>query len=137
MSDNGTSPRGLVEVAVGPCRCPNTPHVDGDIVYLYPELGMAGGLAAQVALALSTSMQERVTGMTLALIDYGVADWTFTDAKGAKVDINPATIRGALPWKRGGREVAEKAADLYQDIVNVPLAPRPRKRTSKTPTGSS
>lgn len=137
MSENGTSPHGLVEVGVGACRCPGTPHPDGDVVFLYPELSMAGGIAAQVALAMGSDTAERVSGMYQALVDHAVADWTFVDAKGAKVDINPATIRGALAWLHGGAEVATKAIELYGDIANVPLVPKPRKGKTPTRTGSS
>lgn len=137
MSSNGTGPAGLVEVRVGACRCPGTPHTDGDIVYLYPELSMAGGIAAQVALAFGETAIEKTSGVAQALVDHAVADWTFVDAKGAKVAINAATIRGALPWKRGGREVVEKATELFSDVVAVPLVPKSRKGKTPTRTGSS
>ena len=37
----------MVEVRVRDCACPDTPHPDGDLVYLRPVLGLIGGLEAQ------------------------------------------------------------------------------------------
>ena len=34
---------------MGACRCPGTPHPDGDTVYLRPKLGLAAGIAVQAA----------------------------------------------------------------------------------------
>ena len=36
-----------VAVGVGACQCPGTPHPDGDVVYLRPQLGLAAGIAIQ------------------------------------------------------------------------------------------
>ena len=54
----------LVPVPVGDCRCPGTPHEDGDVVFLYPKLGMEGG--SEVAMAAFNQYAEVLRGGPLA-----------------------------------------------------------------------
>ena len=128
----------LVPVPVGACRCDGTPHPDGDIVFLHPNLSMNGGLAAQAAMWIDDPVQRGVA-LYGAMIDHGIADWTFVDPKGATFEINPERIREFLPWGEGGSEVSRKAAELYGGSVATPFArlmEQVRTRTgSSSPTG--
>jgi hypothetical protein len=126
----------LIPVPVGACRCPGEPHSDGDVVFLYPKLGLEGGIAVQAAVFLNEGATARVQAAYIALVDHGIADWSFSNGTGEKIPISPATIRGSLPWMEGGAEVARAAFNQYADVVRTasgaPLAPKPRKRTRPT-----
>src|SRR6478672_8848061 len=121
----------LVPVPLGYCPCEGTPHAEGDTVYLYPDLSMAGGMAAQGAISEATSAtgldQLRLQELLAQVwITHGVADWTFLEdpdagGKRAKVPVTPANIALALPYGKGGRLVADKADDLYNEAVLAPL----------------
>lgn len=128
----------LIPVPVGACRCPGAPHQDGDVVYLYPELTLTGGIAASAAVSSGGTPSQVYQGVALALIEHGVADWTFVNADGNKIAINEATIRGALPWTKGGAQVASAAIERYQDSIADPFSkPSTTGRKKKTRTSSS
>lgn len=114
-----------VAVSLGACYCPETPHADGDVVYLAPSLSMTGGMAAQAAIAEGISdpmlMQERLAAIWTR---FGIVDWNLVDEGGHPIPINPANIAAALPYGKGGRLVAEKADDLYAEDILAPLVER-------------
>jgi len=124
----------LVPVPLGYCPCEGTPHADGDTVYLYPELSMSGGMAAQAAISEAvtpTGLDQIKLQELLAKvwITHGVASWTFLedpDANGkrAEVPLTADNIVLALPYGKGGRLVADKADDLYNEAVLAPLVER-------------
>lgn len=123
----------LVPVPVGACRCPGEPHADGDVVYLYPKLGLEAGIAVQAAMQLSEDGQPRLRAVYAALIDNTIADWTLTNGDGSKIQINPATIRAALPWMEGGQEVANTALLRFAEVFTTnPLARRPARSSRRT-----
>lgn len=126
----------LIPVPVGACRCPDAPHPDGDVVYLFPKLGLEGGIAVQSALAIGDTPTAKLHGMYVALIEHGVADWTITNGTGEKLAINPASIRAALPWMEGGSAVANAAFEQYGEVVTGPLAAR-KPATISRRTGKS
>ncbi len=118
-----------VPVPLGYCPCEGTPHPDGDVVYLYPELSMPGGMAAQTAISEAWGDDGfdavKFQGLIAPVwVQYGVADWTFLDDLGQPIPANPENIMRALPYGKGGRAVAEKADDLYNEAVLAPLAER-------------
>lgn len=120
-----------VEVNIGPCGCPNAPHADGDIVYLAPELSMAGGMAAQSAISEGITDSLRLQEMLAAIwIRHGVVDWNLVDEEGDKLPLDPTTVAAALPYGKGGRLVAERADDLYAEDILAPLVAR-LKNTSR------
>ena len=122
----------LVPVPVGACRCPDTPHQDGDVVYLYGELGMEAGLNLMAAVDVADSPAEQLKGIYAAMVDGGVADWTFLNGTGDKIPINPATIRGALPWLKGGSEVAKAAIRQYAGVLSAPFEEKKPTRTTSS-----
>ena len=119
----------LVPVPLGYCPCLGGPHADGDTVYLYPELSMAGGMAAQGAIS-EASGETGIDGLRLqellasVWIRHGVAAWTFLDDNGSDIPVTPTNIAAALPYAKGGRAVSEKADDLYAEAVTAPLVER-------------
>lgn len=110
----------LHPVPVGACRCPGAPHEDGDVVSLYPELTMDGGMAAQAAMWIEDPVQRGVA-LYGALCDYGIGEWTFVDGDGNAVPISPDNIRRLLPWMQGGAEVSHAAGALYGAAVTTPF----------------
>lgn len=121
----------LVAVEVGPCRCSGSPH-DPDIVYLHGEATPEIGLAAYGAIAAAEGVEDQRVRLGMAYLVHGVADWTFVDDGGSPIPVTPDTIRRALPWGRGGREVAEKANELYSDEVVRPLVERAQRSSRVT-----
>ena len=81
----------LVPVPLGYCPCEGSPHPDGDTVYLYPELSMAGGMAARGAIieaAESEYVQIQLNEFLGHLwMRYAVAAWTFLDDEGEPIPI--------------------------------------------------
>ena len=128
----------LVPVPVGDCRCPGTPHEDGDVVFLYPKLGFEAGISIMAAVDTATDPEEQLKAIYIKMVDHGVADWTFVNGDGSKIAINAATIRGALTWMEGGSEVARAAIRTYQDVFLAPFKKPSGERTStatSSPTG--
>lgn len=141
-----------VEVRLDGCYCPGKPH-DTDIVYLAPELPMAGGMAAQSAISDGMSDSLRLQELLAEVwTRFGIVGWNLVDEDGP-LPLTPANIKAALPYGKGGRQVAEKADDLYAEDILRPLVERvtstsprgrtngststPRRSTSKRPSRSS
>ena len=137
-----TIPDGVqpVVVNVGPCRCTgraDTPHPEGDEVYLYPEATITCGLRSNGALAAAgddPAKLELLLGRVF--IEEAIAGWSFLDADG-EVPITPATIEHYLPWARGGSLIAERANDLYAEAILAPLVKRSASSSGIGPTGAS
>ena len=132
----------LVPVQLGFCPCQGNPHPDGDIVSLWPELSMEGGLAAQGAIAASfdddglnqVTLQEQLAKVW---IRHGVAEWTFLDDYGKDIPVTPENVTLALPYAKGGRLVADMADDLYAESVTAPLAEKLSEASKRGSTRSS
>jgi hypothetical protein len=155
--DDGMQP---VVVNVGACRCiggPDTPHPDGDEVYLAPEASMTLGLHANGAIAAATSLDENGEPrndpalMELLLgrvfIEYGIVGWNFMadgkpvpfvrDARDEPMPQTKMDIQRLLPWGRGGSLVGERANDLYAEAVLSPLQRKSPPPPQPGPTGDS
>ena len=133
----------LVPVGIGECRCPGTPHPDGDTVYLRPKLGLASGIAIQKLIVDANQSEVPVEAAALtgvlaeAYLLHGVADWTLqTDA--GLTPVNPITIRAYLldDFERAER-VADAADDLYMPAVLGPLLRRAATSSPSTSTNGS
>lgn len=97
------------------------------------------GLAAEAVIySYREGEQEQATvGLGRVYVAYGVADWTFLDDDGQQVPVSHDNAVRALPWDRGGREVATKAAELYNGAVLRPLVERASKSSRVTSIGGS
>jgi len=127
-----------VEVNIGECGCPNAPHSDGDVVYLAPQLSMAGGMAAQSAISEGITDSLRLQELLAAIwVRHGVVDWNLVDEDGDKLPLDPQTIAAALPYGKGGRLVAERADDLYAEDILAPLVARLKNTSRRGQTGGS
>lgn len=120
-----------VVVQVGECRCPGTPHPDGDWVELRaePSIDIGSAVYAAVASYGDDPMALQVE-MGRAYLRYGITAWSFTDARGEPIPITPRKpgydelVAGLLPFAAGGFEVADKADSLYSEVVLGPLMTR-------------
>lgn len=132
------TPSEPIAVRVGDCLCQGTPHADGDVVFLDPNLSLDGGLWANSAIATFGDDPQRLEReLGLAYLLGGISGWNFLDDAGASIPVNPDTIRRALPWGAGGRLVAERANELYYEAVVRPLVDRLQTRSAPGATGSS
>lgn len=117
-------PTGPVRVEIGICRCPGTPHPDGDYVILRPadSIDLQMGLASRGAL---NRAGDRVGDTEAALysvfVRHGVIAWNVLGDKGAPIPVTHDAIMARLKWATGGAEVALRAMVLYQDAVLDPL----------------
>lgn len=112
----------LVPVSV-PCDCPEQfRHADGDVVSLFPRLGLEAGIAVQSAFDANASPEQRLIHMRIALIDHQIAAWTKVDAEGKPADHrNPAIVRARLSWLEGGSEIVAKMTELYGAAILAPF----------------
>lgn len=128
----------LVMVRARDCACPDTPHEEGDFVYLLPILGIEGGMAAELDLQAVQTFPPDRRGQALfarwfgTFLRYGAVGWNLTekDDKGRTVprpfDVDVLTSSYA-DW----RDVAERANDLYSEAVMRPLLERAEAREAK------
>jgi hypothetical protein len=123
-----------IPVRVRDCACPDTPHPDGDVVYLRPTLSLAGGIAAQQDLVASDgNTEELIRRWFSTYVRYGAVGWNFLDEAGPV----PFTVETLLDDFTLGSPVAEMADTLYSEAVLAPLG-LSRSRTSPTgPTAAS
>lgn len=123
-----------VEVRLPACYCPGSPH-EADLVYLAPALSMAGGMAAQSAIAEGFTDQIRLQELLAEVwIRHGVVSWNLVDEDGP-IPVTRDNVLRALPYGKGGRQVADRADDLYAEDILSPLVERlkttsPRGRTN-------
>ena len=114
-----------IPVAIGPCECPGEPHDGGDVVYLAPVLSAPGGMAAQGAIADASDDAVRLQELLWRVYrDHCITSWNLLDEEGEPVPLTARNIELALPYGKGGRIVADKADDLYNEDVLTPFMER-------------
>lgn len=135
-----------VPVRVGDCRCPGTPHTNGDYVRLSAKLSARAGAAAMQAWKDAPPVMADMMGMLADVyLNHCIVSWDFlretTDDKGKQqfvaVPIDRDTIEEFLPWAEGGQEVAQRADELYSADLLVPLARRTSRSSPDGLTGPS
>ena len=120
-----------VVVRVRDCACPNTPHEDGDVVYLRPHLNLDGGIAAEQDLLAASGDGPLLTRLWLrTFLTHGVTGWNLTDDDGAPLPLDLAAITDDY---RIARPVANRASELYAETV---MAPFLEAQAARSPTGS-
>jgi hypothetical protein len=125
-----------VEVRLPACYCPGSPH-EVDLVYLAPTLSMAGGMAAQAAIAEGMGDPIRLQELLAEVwIRHAVLSWNLVDESGP-LAVNAANVAAALPFGKGGRLVAERADELYAEDILAPLAERVRNNSPRGRTNGS
>ena len=111
-----------VPVTIGPCECPGAPHGDGDVVYLAPALSAPGGMAAYGAIVDASDDAVKLQELLWRVYrDHGITSWNLLDEDGEPVPMTTQNIAIALPYGKGGRLVADKADELYNEDVLTPF----------------
>jgi hypothetical protein len=126
----------LVPVRMSDCRCPGSPHPDGDIAYLRPYLLFEGGMEALRAMSRAdgdVSLFGTLVGPVY--IRHGVVSWNRLDDAGEPVPVTPEAL-AALRYE-DAYELADRADDLYGESVIAPLARRIAKSSAGGRTGAS
>jgi hypothetical protein len=114
----------LVRVRVRDCACPDTPHAEeGDAIFLSPTLPALGGIVAEQQMTAATDQEKLVQDWLVTFVRYGAKDWNLPEPFDVEAILNDYALF---------RPVALEAADLYQEAVTAPLAPR---RSKPSPTG--
>ena len=86
-----------VPVRVRDCACPDTPHDEGDIVYLLPTLPMDGGILAEQQMTEAQGDGQRLTRLWLkTFITYGAVGWNLVDEAGEPVPFDIEVILASL-----------------------------------------
>ena len=126
-----------VEVRLEACYCPGSPH-EADLVYLAPELSMAGGMAAQGAISEGYTDPIRLQELLAEIwIRHGVIAWNLVDEAGDPVEVTALNVAACLPYGKGGRLVAERADDLYSEDILAPLVQRLKSTSRRGQTDGS
>lgn len=129
-----------VEVDLGPCECPDTPHPEGDKAWLRPRLTPGGGMEATYILTTAHQNGEAVTARLLGMcfLTDGLMRWTLLDDDGKPIPANEETLAsGALDWDTTLAPIAEKADTLYAESVLRPLLARLPRRSRNGQTAAS
>ena len=134
----------MIEVNIGACQCPNTPHADGDVVRLRERLGLAAGIAVQKLIIEANTADNNIEGarrtglMAEGLLLYGVESWNLVGLDGHPLPVSPETIRVQLldDFERG-QVASEKADDLYSLAVLSPLLKQVRTLSPPSPRDGS
>jgi hypothetical protein len=117
-----------IPVRVRDCACPDTPHADmGDLVYLAPFLGIAGGVRAERDLVEAKGDDVVLTQRWLdTFIRYGAIGWNLTDAEGEPVPFDVDVILSN--WTLA-RPLGDAASDLYAESIAAPFVTAPQARS--------
>lgn len=124
-----------IEVRIGDCECPGTPHPDGDKAWLRPRLTAKGGMTATYLIVNNDGDPTRLSrdlGMCF-LVD-GLVRWNLLDEDGNPIPTDEDTLTsGALDWDSTLLPIANAANDVYQESVLRPF--RPAKALESSPSG--
>ena len=108
-----------VAVRVRDCACPNTPHEEGDVVYVAPTLSLKGGLQARQDIRDALGSGQMLAELWLVtFVRFGAVAWNFLDEDGDPV---PFDVEDILADMAIAEVVAEKCDELYGETVTRPL----------------
>lgn len=137
----------LVEVRIGECQCPDTPHPDGDYVYLRPKLDLRGGFRVKRRLIdlnraafgeAGVDMADLEIALAEAYLVEGIFSWNLLDEEGGERPVTPENLTEFLFSDYARAEVAaDKADDLYKPAILDPLAQRALSSLPDTPPNGS
>lgn len=135
-----------IEVPIGECRCPGTPHPDGDVVWMRDRPDTAMALAAESSMHQSSNLMGEPSAAVFSVyIRHGVVRWNLLTEEGKAIPVTFDTILDRMAdWLHGGKIVSEKGVELYHSLIFAPPAPArvasqppTRKGSSTPPNGAS
>jgi len=128
-----------VSVRVRDCECPGTPHgEEGDLVFLAAVPSFELGLAANADIVAAMAEQPGAGTLLhqkwmLTYVRLGVTGWNLVNETGPRpLDVSELLANYALAMP-----VAEKADELYGDIILRPLLRRLNRISQTGPTNGS
>jgi hypothetical protein len=144
----------LVTVRVRACACPETPHPDGDEVYILPVLSLEGGSAAELDQVEVMGMEgDRMGNALLArwtatFVRYGAVGWNWMRmGENGRLEPEPFDVERLVSDYGLAKLVAGKANEIYQEALLRPLleaaeaaskqASPPKKRSPRGRTAAS
>lgn len=133
-----------IEVSIGDCECPDTPHQDGDKAWLRPRVRPDAAWAATSLLTAGLDKEELMRALTPIFLGE-VLRWnllTEDTIDGQRVvDVIPCDVdtmmSGALDWEETIKPILDAAADLYGPQVMRPLQKATSKRSRSGRTAAS
>lgn len=128
-----------IEVPIGECRCPNSPHPDGDVVWMRDKPDLAMALAARSAMHQSSPlMGEASAAVWSVYIRHGVVRWNLLDEKGKAIPVTFDTILDRMAdWLHGGEIVSNRGSELYHESIFLPPAKPGSSSQPPTPSNGS
>ena len=138
MTDAGEQTGHAEAAAVPVASAPSNIVLVGDhTVTLHPHAPLGLGIAASRIFSQGGNEAVMLGRLAELYLTFGVASWTFTDAKGNVEPITNESIERLLPFEDGGLEVAEACDALYGEAVTAPLVRRLNKSLPVGPTDDS
>lgn len=120
------------------CPCPGTPHPDGDTVTLRDKPTLMMGTTALGWAGQQASDGAPSTGhISEVYLTDGILSWTFVEEDGSPKPVNDETLRWLLDDYALAYPVAEKAAEVYTDIIFAPLLAQISNSSRTGRTGAS
>jgi hypothetical protein len=106
---------------------------------LAPTLGLRYGLQAETLISDFNGSKAQLVGELMeTYVLGGVKAWTFVDSDGKPLPVTESNVRSVLLSDLTlARPVADKADDLYSDVVLEPFRPRSSKRSAQPSTAGS
>ena len=120
----------------GGCRCPGTPHAQ-DEVYLLPRLTFEGGARSDAVIAAHLERGDTADlgrALSRVYLTEQVAGWNLTGEGGLPLPFAPALLLS--DWE-ASRVVADKADDLYSEVLLAPLVTAASKSSPAGRTAAS
>ena len=125
-----------IPVRISDCRCPGTPHAEGDFGYLRPFLDYAGGAEALRTMAQAEGDVSRFAELVGPVyIRRGLVGWNRVDEAGEPLPL-PDDPAAEIPYE-DAYWLAEKADDLYGGSVLAPLVKKLETFSRTGPTDGS
>lgn len=129
-----------IAVRIGDCTCPETPHPDGDVVYLLPTVPLRLGLACEriIANAREAGTDATTDALMEAFVSFGAVGWNRQYINGRGIpEPKPFDVNDILADYRIARGVAEKADGLYSETIMAPFLEAQQTRSPTGPTGGT
>lgn len=119
-------------VRVRDCACPDTPHTDGDVVYISDRISLDGGVAAEQDVAKANGDTDVLVRLWIkTFLTHEAKGWNLTDEAGEPV---PFSLDALLSDYALARPAADAAVERYGETVLAPLLARQAQRSRTGPT---
>lgn len=102
--------------------CPNGSHPEGDFAYLKPRADLEIGFAANALIGRTISDPALMTiELGKAYLRFGIVKWDLHEPSGQAWPLGLDSL-GRLNWATEVYPIADKAAELYGDVLDPLVA---------------